>query len=121
VPGAGYPLGHNNRVGVDLVVGEHVWDVRSKFRLRLGPLGWDQFRSLMPDGPELRPLAELTRTFVGPELDFDVQLVLAAELVPAYRIDPAPESGFFLGWNTWIDCPGRLLPAEDAVFQVSEI
>ena len=34
----------------NLVVGARVWDVQSKFRLRLGPLTWRQFRSLMPNG-----------------------------------------------------------------------
>ena len=34
------------RAGRRLVVGERVWDVQSKFRVRLGPLGYAQFRRL---------------------------------------------------------------------------
>ena len=38
MPSLAQPNGRNNQLGVNLVVGERVWDVQSKFRLRLGPL-----------------------------------------------------------------------------------
>ena len=50
MPSRTQPDGQNNQLGVNLVVGERVWDVQSKFRLRIGPLSWRQFRSLMPNG-----------------------------------------------------------------------
>jgi type VI secretion system protein ImpH len=121
MPGPDQPHGRNNLLGLNLVVGERVWDVQSKFRLRLGPLSWEQFRALMPDRTELRPLGELTRGFVGPELDFDVQPILKAAEVPPCRLDPHPENGPFLAWNTWVESPSRDQPAEDAVFEVMDL
>ena len=37
------------RLGVSTVVGERVWDVQSKVRLRLGPLAYHEFQELLPD------------------------------------------------------------------------
>jgi len=116
------PTGQNNRLGVNLVVGERVWDVQSKFRLRLGPLTWPQFRSLMPNGPALRPLCQMTRLYAGPTLDFDIQPLLKPEEVPACRLTADPDEGHHLGWNTWLPrstIPS--LPVDDAVFQIETI
>ena len=54
--GGGVSRGPYATLNLSLVVGERVWDIQSKFRLRLGPLSWLQFRSLMPNGDALRPL-----------------------------------------------------------------
>jgi len=94
-------VGRHNRLGVDVVVGSRVWDVQSKFRLRVGPLTYEQFRGLMPNGRTLRPLCQLTRTYAGPELDFDVQPVLKPNEVPWCQLG-AGGDGALLGWNTWL-------------------
>jgi type VI secretion system protein ImpH len=123
MPSATLPNGRNNRLGVNLVVGERIWDVQSKFRVRLGPLKWRQFRSLMPNGKGLRPLCQMTRLYVGPALDFDVQPVLKPEEVPACQLTTNPDEGSYLGWNTWMPAPmaptGR--PVDDALFQIPTI
>jgi type VI secretion system protein ImpH len=122
MPSPSLPGGMNNQLGVNLVVGERVWDVQSKFRLRLGPLNWRQFRSLMPNGRALRPLVEMTRLYAGPTLDFDVQPLLRSEEVPACRLSHDLEEGPYLGWNAWMPpetMPSR--PVDDAVFQIETI
>jgi len=48
LPSAEHPQGLNNQLGVNLVVGERVWDVQGKFRLRIGPLSYKQFRRFTP-------------------------------------------------------------------------
>ena len=121
MPSTYHPQGRNNRLGVNLVVGARVWDVQSKFRLRLGPLSWPQFRSLMPNGTALRPLSQITRTFVGPELDFDVQPVLKPEEVPPCRLTPQEDEGPYLGWNTWLQSKPFTREADDAVFMLDLI
>ncbi|MEJ7640155.1 MAG: type VI secretion system baseplate subunit TssG, partial [Singulisphaera sp.] len=60
----GTPEG-NNSLGVTTVLGDRVWDARGKIRLRVGPLTFDQFRSLIPDGPALRPFVQMVRLYVG--------------------------------------------------------
>src|SRR5262249_29678817 len=87
LPSTSQPGNLNNQLGVSMVAGERCWDMQSKFRLRVGPLTYAQFRRLMPNGDGLRPLAQMARTYVGPELDFDVQPVLKAAEVPQCRAD----------------------------------
>jgi len=82
------------------LAGERVWSVRSRFRLRIGPLSLAQFQALMPGSPRLRALCDLTRLFVGPELGFDVQPVLRDEEIPDCQLD-AGEPGR-LGWGSWL-------------------
>ena len=123
MPSAREPDGRNNQLGVNLLVGERIWDVQSRFRLRIGPLGWKHFQSLMPNGQSLRPLCQITRTYVGPGLDFDVQPVLRLEEAPPCRFTSDEEAGPYLGWNTWMPPPET--PSSpflhDAVFQIETI
>jgi type VI secretion system protein ImpH len=121
LPNAEHRNGLNNRLGVDLVAGERVWDVQSKFRLRLGPLTYVQFRRFMPNGNGLRPLCQLTRTFVGPELSFDVQLTLQAAEVPWCRLGGDSNDPPYLGWNTWVRVEAFRVDATDAVFAATDV
>ena len=130
MPSPREPQGRNNQLGVNLVVGIRVWDVQSKFRLRIGPLTWRQFCSLMPNGDTLRPLCQFTRTYAGLALDFDVQPVLHPhEVWPArgpndpggVRLSAGLEDGPYLGWNTWMPSETRDHPADDAVFLLENV
>lgn len=100
--------GGHNQLGGDAVLGERVWDQPSKFRLRLGPLGYDDFREWMPDTSReprrhrLALLSKLVRLFVGPSLDFDVELVLNGREVPRCQLVGNRLTGPRLGWNTWL-------------------
>lgn len=119
--------GGNCRLGVDLVAGARVWDVQGKFRVRIGPLSYVAFNEFLPDRSPVSSrkalflLIHLVRLYVGPELDFDVQLVLRAEEVPECRMtrgasgDPPR-----LGWNTWIRSQAMSHDAADAVFAGEE-
>ena len=70
------------QLGRGAVAGERVWDVQSKFRLRVGPIGYACFRRLLPSADGLLSLCQFVRTYVGPEFDYDVQLVLRGREVP---------------------------------------
>src|SRR5205085_1486709 len=116
----------NCEMGLNVVAGERVWDVQSKLRLRLGPLHRDQFDALLPDrapSPERKTfflLVQLARLYLGPDLDFDVQLVLRKEDVPPCQLAPGG-LGPRLGWNTWIGSQPRKREAADAVFEGVEV
>jgi type VI secretion system protein ImpH len=111
------PRGRNNRLGQDLVVGERVWGVESNFRLRVGPLSYRQFLGFMPQvGTSLRPLCHMTRSYVGLEFLFDVQLVLRAADVPGLRLGADGDERPYLGWNTWVRSEPCARDVEDAVF-----
>ena len=110
-----------NELGVNMVVGERVWDVQNKIRIRLGPLDYRQFCEFFPDHtpqPQRKAfflLAHLVRLYLGPELDFDVQLVLKAENVPEMQLSNSPGVGPQLGWDTWLRSGPLEHDAEDAV------
>ena len=40
----------NNRIGVNMIAGARVWDNQSKFRLKFGPLTFNEFAAFLPIG-----------------------------------------------------------------------
>lgn len=113
-------------LGTSATVGPRVWNVQGKFRVRLGPLRYEQFCEFFPDPvPEKRRkafflLSQLVRLFVGPEFDFDVQLTLRRDEVPSTRLTADSGIGARLGWNTWLCNSPLEQDAEDAVLASRE-
>jgi type VI secretion system protein ImpH len=88
-------------LGETAVVGGSVWDVQSRFRVRLGPLGLEDFRSFFTrEGPR-KALAETVRLAVGPAMDFDLQLVLKKTEVPNLSLGD-PSRPAYLGQTSWL-------------------
>lgn len=116
LPSFEFPEGRHNRLGDNVLIGERVWNVQSKFRLRVGPLDFASARRFLPTGDRLKPFCQLTRSYVGPEFDFDVQLVIQAQEVPRCRLGGKRSHGSQLGWNTWLRGRPLLRDADDAVF-----
>jgi type VI secretion system protein ImpH len=114
--------GGNSTLGLDVVAGERVWDVQSKVRLRLGALRRARFDDFLPDRAPVAErkafflLCHLTRLYLGPDFDFDVQLVLCAADVPACQLADPGGLGPRLGWNTWLCSRPAVHDADDAVF-----
>jgi type VI secretion system protein ImpH len=123
-PLRGYPAkigtvpgkGQYTALGAEAVIGQRVWDVESKFRIRLGPLSYAEFRRLLPDGDMLRPVREMVRLYAGPHLEFDVQLVLKRHEVPRCRLGGDAAGASRLGWNTWVRHGEFSEDVDDAVF-----
>ena len=116
LPSRECPEGQNCRLGADVVIGERVWDIEGKFRVRLGPLAYRDFRRFLPSGDALRTLAQMARTYVGPALDFDVQLVLKGSETPWCRLGGDGADPARLGWNTWIRAKPYVCVVDDSVF-----
>lgn len=108
--------GSFNRLGADAVAGRKVWDVQSKYRIRVGPLSFADFREFLPGGRAAARLMDLARFYDRGELDFDVQLVLRKEEVPACRIGRDPGAAR-LGRSAWLKRREFDRDAEDAVFR----
>ena len=122
VPDADKPrLGEQGVLGMNVIAGDRVWDMQSRFRLVVGPVDYNTFRELLPDRDPIAErktlflLSQLTRTFAGPEFDFEIQLLLREDEVPEAELADAG-LGPRLGWNMWLisDAPPR--PAADAIF-----
>jgi type VI secretion system protein ImpH len=116
-------LGSQGILGVTSVAGSRVWDVQTRFRLRIGPLDYQQFEECLPDRAPIRErktfflIVQLARQYVGPELDFDVQLVLTARSVPETRLEDGLGMGPRLGWNTWLISKTPEHDVDDPVFE----
>lgn len=113
-----WPRGLNTRLGGDVIVGERVWDVESRFRVQLGPLKFGQFCRFVPSGDALVPLCQMVRSYVGSQFDFDVQPVLEAAEVPWCRLGGDGADAARLGWNTWIRSGEFARDVSDAVFSL---
>ena len=106
------PIGANvrpyTRLGVDAVAGGKVWDPQAAFRVVVGPVNRAQMLELMPNRPLLRRVVDLVRSYAGPDLAFDVQVILRKEDVPGLHMlgDDGPAAPR-LGWNSW----AKFLPA----------
>jgi type VI secretion system protein ImpH len=117
----------NCELGASSVVGDKIWNVQNKIRIRLGPLPYERFLDFLPDSnptparKDFFLLLHLVRLYVGSELDFDVQLVLKAEDVPEAQLTSEGTIGARLGWNTWIRTAPFPTDADDSVFPATEV
>jgi len=113
------------RLGVDVAAGVRAWDPQARIVLRIGPLDLKGFQRLLPDRMALHRLVSLVRAYVGYELGFAVNPVLAAREVPPLRLDATAEPPPRLGWNTWIPGPAGGVAlrgdAAEAVFEAEVI
>ncbi len=106
---------NNNALGVDAVAGQRTWAVEHRFRVSLGPLRLDAFNRFVPNGRLNVPLAQMVRTYVGPQFDFDVQVNLHREDVVGTEV--GEQSTSRLGWNTWLGDWRSGHHAADAIFE----
>ncbi|TVQ55906.1 MAG: type VI secretion system baseplate subunit TssG [Phycisphaerales bacterium] len=117
--------GSSNGIGVDLICGEWVWDVQSRFRIRLGPLRLKRFIDFTPAGQMLRDLWTLVRLYVGTEFDFEVQPILYREDVPLTQLgsDRSSTDGARLGWTTWLRSHKDVISRhfDGAVFEINDM
>jgi type VI secretion system protein ImpH len=104
-------------LGTSAFLGARSWDVNGTFRIRLGSLDYEDFVTFLPDGIRQGRLTALTRSYVGPALGFELQLVLKASEVPPLALSNA-HGGPRLGWNTWLAAATRHADADDAVFDL---
>ena len=92
----------SQELGHGAVLGDETWDYQSRARIVLGPLTLAQYRDFLPTGSAYEPLRALTRFYSNDEIEFEVQLVMLREEVPACGLGTADDSGPQLGWVTWM-------------------
>jgi type VI secretion system protein ImpH len=109
----------NATLGVDLNVGERICLSQPRFRLRIGPMDWDRYQSLMPDTDSFAAISATLQLAAGVEFDFDVQPVLAAGDVPELRLERTPQQPCRLGWSTWLKSEESQQDVDDAIFAPS--
>jgi type VI secretion system protein ImpH len=92
--------GQNNQLGVNAVLWERIWDPQARFRVNVGPLSYPQFRDFLPGSDAFVHLVELTRFFVGEDVNFDVRPVLRRDEIPWCVL--GQDAAVRLGWSMWL-------------------
>lgn len=85
-------------LGCGAVLGRAVRDGQSCFRLVLGPMSLERYRTFLPGGCNARRLAQWVREYIGVEFGWAMQLVLAADQVPRHTLG----SSEGLGHSIWL-------------------
>jgi type VI secretion system protein ImpH len=107
----------HNQLGFGAVAGDMVWNQQARFRISVGPLGWERFNSFLPGGPALDELSTLAHHYVNRTMEFEVQLVLRAEEVPWCWTSAEADSPR-LGLSSWLKTEEFRQDAGDLVMTV---
>ncbi|MBZ8141137.1 type VI secretion system baseplate subunit TssG [Rubrivivax gelatinosus] len=91
--------------------GSRVWDRQFRFRLRLGPLPLARYLDFLPGGRHWSALLHWVGVLARPELQCELELVLAAADRPAPRL----QRGLRLGVTSWLAAPRGAAPAATAL------
>lgn len=110
-------LGVQGRLGVDAIAGERSFQRQHRFRIRLGPLTFVDFKRFLPGSGSLGRLERAVRLAVGDALEWDLQLVLKHDEVPTTRLDGRTR----LGLTSWFGWPARRRDADDLVLEIDRL
>lgn len=106
------------QLGIGVVVGDEVWDQQSRVRVKIGPMPLSRYLDFLPEGSAYEPLRALTRFFSNDEFDFEVELILEREQVPACEIGSHGEAAPQLGWVTWLKSAPFEKEASDTILSL---
>jgi type VI secretion system protein ImpH len=104
-PEDGTCLGRSaNVLGDSAVLGDRVWDQSGRVRLVIGPLTLKHYMDFLPGGNAMPSLLDLTKLYLGPEMEVECQLVLRAGEVPPAWLSSAADTR--LGLTSWLETAG---------------
>jgi type VI secretion system protein ImpH len=104
-----WKLGGPSGLGQRTSIGNQVWTRGAKFRIKIGPLSLTEYKRLLPGSPSQRRLNAIVLAYVGPALDFDVNLILKANEVPPAVMGESAQ----LGQICWMGSDKRSKDADD--------
>jgi len=111
----GSEAGPADQVGLGAVVGDEIWDQQARVRIRVGPLTREQYERFLPTGAAYALLQKLTGFFSHDQFDFEAQLVLARDDVPACQLSVDGQRPRPLGWGTWLRTRAFARDADETV------
>lgn len=91
----------NSRLGVDLTVGEQVYDLCGAFNIAFGPVDWATYLRFLPDGACYAETRSLVRLYCTDPLSFSLEIRLKAGEVPEMQLSSDDEAGR-LGYTSWV-------------------
>ena len=102
---------HSGELGKSITLGSRVRDCQQRFRIILGPLNFEPFCQLLPNGSSMKRLRSIVDQYVGLELTWDVQLVLKKNEVPNMKLGRQGQ----LGWTTWLSTRTPHVDADELI------
>ncbi|VIO76378.1 hypothetical protein CI1B_63830 [Bradyrhizobium ivorense] len=107
-----------NILGGDALLGQRIFSVQDKIRIRIFTRNLAQYMRFLPTGDLCEPLADLVFFYNGEQLDWDAELAIPSGAAEPIRL------GLFgqLGWTTWMSPNWTLTDAfrRDARFHPAE-
>lgn len=96
-------LPSNSPVGDGAILGSRYWYPQATFRVKVGPLTFAEFETLLPGGRRFSDLVEITNHYTRLAFsDFEIELSLKDNEVPQCVFPKAGRSALRLGWFTWL-------------------
>jgi type VI secretion system protein ImpH len=101
------------RLGAGAVLGAALWDRQNKFRVRVGPLAWSQYRHFLPGGSGCTVIRDWVRQYVGLDLAWDLAVSLQTAEYPEARLGGVTQ----VGLSTWIGRPQAAVRPQVLVYE----
>lgn len=119
VPESEQTLVNNSaRLGLTAMAGSRIPDRAGQCRLVVGPVRYPDFLSLERGQPRLSRLQRLVRLYIGPVIDFDIQIVLDRRDIPETQLGrDGPIAR--LGWNSWARSEPATRDSDEAIIRCS--
>lgn len=90
----------NSTLGIDLTLGEEVFDLNGQFNVVVGPVSWTVYEAFLPDGPAFSETTSIIRMFCTDPLSFTLEIKLEPDAVPDLKLGTGSAAGR-LGYTSW--------------------
>ncbi len=117
------PEGLHCQLDSSAMLGSRAWVAQDCFRVIIGPIDRAGLHDLLPGGTEFRRIVDLVRLYCGMEFDFEINVLLKADAVPAARLaqgDDDPDAAR-LGRTGWILSAPSPIDRSDAIFPADDL
>lgn len=91
-------VANTTTLGLNLVLGERIWNAHLRYRIHIGPVDHDDFLRFLPNHPSFYKLRDSLQKYVGSQYDCLLTMSLQAKSVPTVSLGKKS----FLGWNSWM-------------------
>ncbi|MBK8269755.1 MAG: type VI secretion system baseplate subunit TssG [Planctomycetes bacterium] len=91
----------NSRLGEDMTAGEQVFDLSGAYNIRIGPVDWETYNALLPDGEAHAQTRALAKLFTMDPLLFTMEIRLKSGVVPQMNLTSDGAAGR-LGLTSWV-------------------
>ena len=114
-------------LGEGTIAGDMVWNLQSLLRITIGPLNEEEFFDFLPDGDRFKSVSSLVRWYLGPAIDFELQPMIATEVMPRWGAlgciswGERREHSTRLGWSSWLSEEPFEETVSDALFTETEM